>query len=160
MPWALFCFFFWHFTAYRAFARSRNGSDFQARLDYVAFLRRDFVSLRMTALNVSSTLICAGDSLHTRVIISISSWVSFGGVRCYSKRSSFWILGHFDHWLARITCRQRVSLLHLFALSSPCMSSMTMYLGTIARASLRLHFTSGGACSISSCDCFVVERVC
>ena len=100
------------------------------------------MSLRMTALNVSSTLICAGDSLHTRVIISISSWVSFGGVRCYSKRSSFWILGHFDHWLARITCRQRVSLLHLFALSSPCMSSMTMYLGTIARARLCLHFNS------------------
>ena len=32
----------------------------QARLDYVAFLRRDFVSLRMTVLNVRSTLICSG----------------------------------------------------------------------------------------------------
>ena len=60
MPWALFCFFFWHFTAYRAFAGSRNGDDFQARLDYVAFLRRDFVALRMTVLNVRSTLICSG----------------------------------------------------------------------------------------------------
>ena len=73
MPWALFCFFFWHFTAYRAFARSLNGTNFQARLDYVAFLRRDFVPLRMTALNVRSTLICAGDSLDTRIIISFSS---------------------------------------------------------------------------------------
>ena len=73
MPWALFCFFFWHFRAYRAFALSLIRTDFQARLDYVAFLRRDFVSLRMTALNVRSTLICAGDSLHTRVIIPFSS---------------------------------------------------------------------------------------
>ena len=67
--------------------------------------------------------------------------VSFGGVRCYSKRSSFWILGYFDHWLARSACRQRVSLLLLLALLSPCMSSMAMFLGTIARASLCLHFT-------------------
>ena len=73
MPWALFCFFFWHFTAYRAFARSLIGTDFRTRLDFVAFFRRDFVSLRMTALNVRSTLICAGDSLHARVIISFSS---------------------------------------------------------------------------------------
>ena len=68
MPSALFCFFFWHFAAYSAFARSLIGTDFQARLDYVACLR-DFVFLRMTALNVRSTLICAGDSLHTRIII-------------------------------------------------------------------------------------------
>ena len=33
--------------------------------------------------------------------------VSFGGVRCYSKRSSFWIVGYFDHWVARSGCRQR-----------------------------------------------------
>ena len=66
-------FLFWHFTAYRAFARSLIGTDFQAWLDYFVFLRRDFVSLRMTALNVRSTLICAGDNLYTRVIISFSS---------------------------------------------------------------------------------------
>ena len=34
-----------------------------------------------------------------------------------------------------------VSLLHLMALLSPCMSSMAMFLGNIARASLCLHFT-------------------
>ena len=72
MPWALVCFFSWHIlAAYRALARSLIGTDFQARVDYVAFIR-DFVSLRMTALNVRSTLICAGDSLHKRVIISFS----------------------------------------------------------------------------------------
>ena len=67
--------------------------------------------------------------------------VSFGGLRCYSKLSSFWILGYFDHWLARNVCRQRVSLLLLLALMSPCLSSMAMFLRTIAQASLCLHFT-------------------
>ena len=116
MPWALFCSFFWHLTAYRAFTWSLIGTDFQARLDYVAFLR-DFVSLRMTALNVRSTLICAG--AHAFSFHSLLS-VSFGGVRCYSRRSSLWVLGYFDHWLARSACRQRVSLLILLALLSPC----------------------------------------
>ena len=138
---ALYCFFFfWHFTAYRAFARSLIGTDFQALVDSVAFLR-DFASLRMTSLNVRSTLICAGDSLHTRVIISLSVAVSFAGVRCYSKPSSFWILGYLDHWLARSACRQRVSLQLLLTLLLPCMSSMAVFLGTIARASSCLHFT-------------------
>ena len=74
--------------------------------------------------------------------------ISFGGVRCYSKRSSFWILGYFDHWLARSACRQRVSLLLLLALLSPCMSSMAMFLGTIAIAYVctSLSFGGGGAC--------------
>ena len=67
-----FVSFLGHFTAHRGFARSLIGTDFQARLHYVACLR-DFVSMRMTALNVRSTLICAGDNLYTRVIISFSS---------------------------------------------------------------------------------------
>ena len=72
MPLALSYLFFWQFTAYRALARSLIGTDFQVRLDYFAFLR-DVVSLHMTALNVRSNLICAGDSLHTRFIITFSS---------------------------------------------------------------------------------------
>ena len=83
--------------------------------------------------------LCRWQPAHTHYHSLLA--VSFGGVRCYSKRSSFWILGYFDHWLARSACRQRVSLLLLLALLSPCMSSMAMFLGTIARASLCLHFT-------------------
>ena len=82
-------------TAYRAFAWSLIGTDFQARLDYVAFLR-DFVSFRMTALNVRSTLVCAGArafSFHS--LLS----VSFGGVRADSKHSSLRNLAYLDNWL-------------------------------------------------------------
>ena len=54
-------------------ARSLIGTDVQAWLGYFAFLRRNCVCSRMTALNVRSNFICAGDSLHTRVIVSFSS---------------------------------------------------------------------------------------
>ena len=74
-------------------------------------------------------------SLHS--LLAVSS----GGVRCYSKRSSYWILVYFDRWLVRSACHQRV----LLALLSPCMSPMAMFLeGAYVLTSL--SFGGGGAC--------------
>ena len=79
--------------------------------------------------------------------------VSFGEVRFYSKRSSFWIVGHFGCWLARSACRQRVTLLFLLALLSPCMYFVChQWLGFLellhgqAYVFTSLSFGGGGAC--------------
>ena len=92
------------------------------------------------------TLICAGDSLHTRVVIPFSSCGQLrGGARCYCNRSSFWIRGYFDHWLPRSAYRQRVTMLLLLALLSPvCMPSI-LYYGHVSwnycTSKLCRHFT-------------------
>ena len=94
------------------------------------------VWLRWTCAPLSSVPVAAS----TRALSSHFLAFSFGGIRRYSKRFSFWILRYFDHWRARSACRQRVTLLFLLALLSPCISSLAMFHGTFARVRLCLHF--------------------
>ena len=138
MSWPLICFFSWHYTAYRGFARSLISTDFQARLDNVKFIRRDHVPLRMTALDVRSTLICGGDSLPTCVAISFSSCGQLWRVSVFFY--AFFVLDSCV-WMRRSACRQRVTLLLLLSLLSPCMYAISGYASwNHCTSKLCLHF--------------------
>ena len=145
-----FFVFFWHFTAYRAFARLLIGTDFQARLDYVA-CPRDFVSAYDWVKRALHFDLYRWQPAHTRYpfILFLRSDSEGFGVILSVLRFLGEILGYSDHWLARNACRQRVSLLPLLSLLSPCMSEWLCFLELLhgqAYVFTSLSFGGGGAC--------------
>ena len=116
MPWALFFVFF---CTLQPIARSLGRS------------------LARSALHFD---LCRWHPAHTRyhfIIFLRSASERFGVILSVLR---FGLLGISTTGLQGVDAVS-VSLLHLMALLSPCMSSMAMFLGNIARASLCLHFT-------------------
>ena len=106
----------------------------------------------MTALDVRSTLICAGDSLHSCVVISFSSCGQLWRVSVFFH--AFVVL---DYWvfqpLAYKECMPSaccvVASVIVVVTMYVCMPSVAMLLGTIGRASFVFTSTSfggGGVC--------------